>query len=73
MAEPCGVSRKMVSRRKTPSQRNQSPPTVTPNLYSGEQRCRADNVTATGFRLVIWGTATMSGSAYVQWQAIAPH
>lgn len=56
-----------------PTGRFATPPTVTPNLYSGTQRCRADNVTATGFRLVIWDTATMSGSAYVHWQAIAPH
>ena len=56
-----------------PTGRFATPPTVTTNLYSGSQRCRADNVTATGFRLVIWDTATMSGSAYVQWQAIAPH
>lgn len=55
-----------------PAGRFATPPTVTTNLYS-TQRCRADNVTATGFRLVIWDTATMSGSAYVHWQAIAPH
>ena len=56
-----------------PTGRFATPPTVTANLYTGAQRCRADNVTATGFRLVIWDTATMSGSAYVHWQAIAPH
>ena len=56
-----------------PAGRFATPPTVTTNLYSGTQRCRANNVTATGFRLVIWDTATMSGSAYVHWQAVAPH
>ena len=56
-----------------PTGRFATPPTVTTNLYSGTRRCRADNVTATGFRLVIGDTATMSGSAYVHWQAIAPH
>ena len=73
-AGPITLTGTSVTRNVTfPTGRFATPPTVTPNLYSGGQRCRADNVTATGFRLVIWDTATMSGSAYVQWQAIAPH
>ena len=73
-AGPITLTGTSVMRNVTfPAGRFATPPTVTTNLYSGTQRCRADNVTATGFRLVIWDTATMSGSAYVHWQAIAPH
>ena len=73
-AGPITLTGTSVTRNVTfPAGRFATPPTVTTNLYSGTQRCRADNVTATGFRLVIWDTATMSGSAYVHWQAIAPH
>lgn len=47
----------------------------TPSVYTGTQRCRADNITATSFRLVIWAEsgATLSGTAYVYWHATAAH
>lgn len=47
----------------------------TPSVYTGTQRCRADNITATSFRLVIWADsgATLSGTAYVYWHATAAH